>query len=179
MQAYVLLAVQKFFAGTSLLSSGAAARMAHFLLTHPSLLSLRTQEDRTLLKRAEPLKDSADALSVVTPAGAMRVYHWMPETDMPADAPVAVLVHGWGGQGLFMAQYVPALTIAGFQVAAIDLPGHGQSTASHTDTTNAAELVIATARALGRADVLIGHSFGALAVLHAASGGPPLHERIP
>ncbi|MGI9483444.1 MAG: alpha/beta hydrolase [Hyphomicrobiales bacterium] len=178
MQAYILLAVQKLFAGTSLLSPGTAARMAHFLLTHPAMLAMRTHAERTLLQRAEPLKQSAEKLNVVTPGGTMQVYYWPPASETGANAPVAILAHGWGGQGLFMAQFVEPLRQAGFQVAAVDLPGHGGSASTHTDPANAAELVIATARALGRADILIGHSFGALAVLHAAAGGAPLHDNV-
>jgi pimeloyl-ACP methyl ester carboxylesterase len=178
MQVYVLHAIQMLFAAISRVAPGVAAKIAWFLLSHPDYFKFRTTVENELLELAEPLKASADALSVVTTHGAMRVYHWMPDDIKPGGAPVAILVHGWGGCGLYMTQFVPPLLNAGYQVAAIDLPGHGGSQGASTDAGNTTELVLATARALGRADLLLGHSFGALAVMLAAAGGAPLHDKI-
>lgn len=178
MQVYVLHFVQMLFAVISRISPALAAKVAWFLISHPGYFKFRTSVENELLELAGPLAARADALNVVTSQGSMRVYHWMPGEPSPDGAPVAVLVHGWGAQGLYMAQFVEPLLNAGYQVAAVDLPGHGGSDGASTDAANSAELVIATARALGRVDLLLGHSFGAIAVMLAAAGGPPLHDAV-
>lgn len=45
----------------------------------------------------------------------------------PADGPVALLVHGWGGSVYTFDATIPALAASGHRVLALDLPGHGLS----------------------------------------------------
>ncbi|MGI9371755.1 MAG: alpha/beta hydrolase [Hyphomicrobiales bacterium] len=168
MQANILFAVQKSFAGISKLSPRLAARMVHGLITNPSLLVRPSSEERELLANNEPILQRADALTVMAPAGAMRVYHWTPESDRPADAPVAVLVHGWGARAAHMAGFVPLLLSQGYQVAAPELPGHGTSAKGSLTISSADAVIKATSAALGGVNILMGHSFGASAVLNAA-----------
>lgn len=44
-----------------------------------------------------------------------------------SDAPVVVLVHGWGVHSHLWKRTAPALLAAGLRVVAVDLPGHGLS----------------------------------------------------
>ncbi len=168
MQASILYIIQKCFAGLSKLSPRAAASTVHWLITNPSLLVRPSHEERDLLAANAPIMETADALTVMTPSGSVRVYHWTPQTDRPADAPVAILAHGWGARAAHMAGFVPSLLNQGYQVAALDLPGHGASARAPLTISTASEVIIDTAGALGGVNVLIGHSFGASVVLNAA-----------
>lgn len=178
MQVFAIQALQGIFSGLSAVSPEMAAKFAYFGFRRPGKLGFKTDIERTLLQQAAPLKSQADALSVVTSHGNMRVYHWTPDINHKGERPAAILIHGWGGQALYMAQFVPLLLELGFQVAAVDLPGHGASESPVTTMAGATELVIATGRAMGRADILIGHSFGTVIAALAAEGGAPLYTSL-
>jgi pimeloyl-ACP methyl ester carboxylesterase len=79
-------------------------------------------------------------------------------------------VHGWGGHAGRLSRFVPALTAAGFSVAAFDAPAHGTSDgwlASLPDFVEAIGLVASEVAPVA----LIGHSMGAAACALAARDG--------
>lgn len=88
--------------------------------------------------------------------------------------PTIVFIHGvlndhsvWILQSRYLANH-------GYNVLAIDLPGHGKSTGScPTSVEAAAAFIIALLDAAGVAKAaLVGHSWGSLIALHAASLAP-------
>jgi pimeloyl-ACP methyl ester carboxylesterase len=84
--------------------------------------------------------------------------------------PCVLLVHGWGGHAGRLSRFVPALTAAGFSVAAFDAPAHGTSDgrlASLPDFIEAIGLVASEVAPVA----LIGHSMGAAACALAIRGG--------
>ena len=94
--------------------------------------------------------------------------------DFDSSQPTAVFVHGvlndhsvWILQTRYFANH-------GWNVLAIDLPGHGRSGGkAPTTVQEAAESVIALLDAAGvEKAILIGHSFGSLIALHAAAEYP-------
>lgn len=107
-------------------------------------------------------------------------------------APVALLVHGWHSDSRTWWRVGPALVEAGFQVLAVDLPGHGRTPAPGRLSTvedwahDLADTL--DAHAPGRIALGLGHSAGAATVAELAfidSGcferivleEPPTHER--
>lgn len=94
--------------------------------------------------------------------------------EFDAALPTAVLIHGaqndhsvWAGQSRHLAQH-------GFNVLALDLPGHGRSKGEARNSIGAMAawlLALLDAAGLARA-ALIGHSMGALIALEAASMAP-------
>ncbi|GAA3539667.1 hypothetical protein GCM10022222_24070 [Amycolatopsis ultiminotia] len=88
--------------------------------------------------------------------------------DGPADAPVLLLVHGFGGS-LRSYDPVAALLTERFRVVRADLRGHGR-TGGHTGLDAAAQAE-ALAAAVGNLTGItaVGHSFGADVVLELAT----------
>jgi len=86
-----------------------------------------------------------------------------------------VLAHGQSGNRSDMLGRATAFLAAGYNVLAIDLRGHGESSGNYmTPGFKEAEDVLAAVAYLRREDkqrriILLGHSYGAVAVLHAAA----------
>lgn len=96
------------------------------------------------------------------------------ELSGPADAPLVLLAHGMGDTRAAFRFVVPALVGAGYRVATADLRGHGESTvpwASYGCRVSGEDL-LALARHLGGAAVLVGHSSSASSAIWAAADDP-------
>lgn len=96
--------------------------------------------------------------------------------DVSGEGPLVVLAHGMGDSRQAYRFLAPALVQAGYQVATMDLRGHGESSvgwASYTRTAIAGDLV-ALVRHLGGPAVLVGHSIAGGAVTIAAAKAPEL-----
>jgi pimeloyl-ACP methyl ester carboxylesterase len=99
------------------------------------------------------------------------IYAYTAGKTLDAAKPTIVFIHGvlndhsvWILQSRYLANH-------GFNVLAIDLPGHGKSAGSCPQSVQAAAaLIIALldAAGIGKA-TLVGHSWGSLIALHAAS----------
>lgn len=94
-----------------------------------------------------------------------------------AGAPLAFLVHGWGGYWQQLASHIPALVEAGYRVVAYDAPSHGRSThgahgfgsGSVLEMTEAIDAVVGE---FGRPSLVLAHSIGAMAALRDARRRP-------
>ncbi len=80
--------------------------------------------------------------------------------------PTALLVHGWGGNGLQLAAVGRGLAQRGWRAVALDLPAHGRSAGRSTNLLELAEVVAAAVREVG-ATAVVAHSFGTAASLVA------------
>jgi pimeloyl-ACP methyl ester carboxylesterase len=109
----------------------------------------------------------------LTPA-ATNVYAYTGARPLDAAKPVLVFVHGaandhsvWALQSRYFAHH-------GWNVLAVDLPGHGRSDGDPLPSVEAiANWIPAVLDAAGAADAaLVGHSLGALAVLECAARHP-------
>ena len=91
-----------------------------------------------------------------------------------AGKPFVVLVHGAGMDHTVWQQQSRYLAHHGWNVLAVDLPGHGASDGAPLDSVEAlADWVAALLDATGIAEAaLVGHSLGALTALEAAARHP-------
>lgn len=105
------------------------------------------------------------------------LYAYTGGKDYNPDLPTMVFIHGvlndhsvWALQSRYFANH-------GFNVLAIDLPGHGRSSgAPPASVAEAAAIVLGLLDDLQVAEaVLVGHSWGSLIALHAAGLAP---ERV-
>jgi pimeloyl-ACP methyl ester carboxylesterase len=96
--------------------------------------------------------------------------------EVTGAGPLVVLAHGMGDSRQAYRFLAPALVEAGFRVAATDLRGHGESSASWSSCTRTdlAEDLIALVKHLGGPAVLVGHSISGGAVTIAAAKAPEL-----
>src|SRR5262245_37033545 len=119
-----------------------------------------------------------------TSSAHLRVAAWWiaAAPDRPGHATV-VLVHGRGNTRATMLPRAKFLVAAGYDVLAIDLRAHGDSAGDYPSPgyLEAAEVEAAVAEAHRRSPspvVLLGHSVGGVAVLHAASHRPAIAGAI-
>jgi pimeloyl-ACP methyl ester carboxylesterase len=90
--------------------------------------------------------------------------------------PTAYLVHGWGGWWQQLSAHVAPLVEAGLCVVAFDAPSHGDSSPGafgrrSTTFVEMAHALTAVVADFGRPTVVVTHSAGAMAALHALGLG--------
>ena len=114
------------------------------------------------------------ALFALTPKHESGIFEIEPPTPythyMPVDAPRGrvLVVHGLDVTREVMSLISAALVDGGFEVYAIDLPGHGDSKAKF-ETAQAEEAIRNTVAKLGENTILLGHSLGAGLLLDLAA----------
>ena len=82
-----------------------------------------------------------------------------------------LLLHGWEGRGTQLGAFVPKLLAAGYQVVAVDLPGHGDATPALTSVVDFGHAIGALVRELGPFAGVVGHSMGGAAATLAHTFG--------
>lgn len=91
------------------------------------------------------------------------------------DAPVALLVHGWGGQAAQMRPLAHALLAIGMRPLILEMPAHGRSAGSRSNLpqfARAIEYVAARLQQQGHTlQLAAAHSMGANALAQAAGRG--------
>lgn len=87
-----------------------------------------------------------------------------------AEAPTALVIHGWRSRSDHMRHIIEGLLGRGFRVLAVDLPGHGGSAGRRLNMALAVAAVAAVADHFGSPQVLVGHSFGGAVAVNAAVG---------
>lgn len=82
-----------------------------------------------------------------------------------------LLMHGWGGRATQLAPFIPAFVAAGYEVVAVDAPGHGLSAGRHASLFHFANALERALAETGPVEAVIAHSFGGAATAYAASRG--------
>lgn len=110
------------------------------------------------------------SLSVYTPGGP------------PADAPLVLLVHGWGGHAGQMLSLAHAVAALGFAPVLVEMPAHGRSAGSVSNLPQFARAIDYLAARLTqegrRLQAIAAHSLGANALAYAASRGLPVQRLV-
>lgn len=132
--------------------------------------------DNPRIRDAQALFAQAEISKVTYGCGYVRVARFEP--DQPVKGTV-LLLHGWGGQGLFMAGFVRPLLARGYRVLAADLPAHGGSSGRQLTFPLAIEALHAVTRGLRPLAGIVGHSFGGAVAVAAAAGGVPAFAPLP
>ena len=94
-------------------------------------------------------------------------------SDVPADAPRVLLVHGWAGDAQQMRGLGDALVRAGRHPVLIDLPAHGRSDGWSSNLAQWVRALFAVTARFGPWDAIGAHSLGSIAVAHALARGLP------
>jgi pimeloyl-ACP methyl ester carboxylesterase len=114
-------------------------------------------------------RDVTDAFYLERPTGRIAY-------SLTGEGPLVICVPGMGDVRSVYRFLAPALATAGFQVATMDLRGHGDSdvTFDSYDDVAAGSDLVALATHLGGPAILIGNSMGAGAACWAAADAPAL-----
>lgn len=75
----------------------------------------------------------------------------------------ALLIHGWAGSSRQYRRIALRLADDGYKCFVIDLPAHGVESGESTDVPEIAEAIEIAGNAIGRLDLVVAHSFGAMA----------------
>lgn len=85
--------------------------------------------------------------------------------------PAVYLFHGWGGRGGQWVSFIEPIVAAGFTAVVLDAPMHGESPAQRTSILHFAAALSAVVESVGPARLVVGHSAGAVACVHALHHG--------
>lgn len=126
-------------------------------------------------RRAQPRMARAliEAEEVRLPLASGEVAAWR-----VGEGPAVLFVHGWEDDN---ALWGPALDLFrqwGRAVVAIDLPGHGHSSANDATVREASAAVRAAAQTLGPVFAVVGHSYGCAAIIHALGHGLEVEKAV-
>jgi pimeloyl-ACP methyl ester carboxylesterase len=87
------------------------------------------------------------------------------------EGPTVLLVHGWEGRGTSLMAFIRPLVDSGFQVVALDGPGHGNSPGETTDSMDFARHLAGVGQDLGPLAGVVAHSMGAASTALAIRRG--------
>ena len=160
------------------LAPALAGDIAYRRFCRPVWSTRRAPDHVVLAERARFHLRKARWVSVPTTEGVMQAYVFEPEPGQATRGGV-LIAHGWTGEASFMAVFAEQLRRAGFRVVTFDQPAHGKSEKERASLIDCSRAVIEVAEALGPIRFAIAHSMGALAVLHAGEGGPPMPRAYP
>ena len=76
---------------------------------------------------------------------------------------MALLIHGWAGSSQQYRRIALRLMEEGYRCVVIDLPAHGIEAGRSTDAFEMADAIEIAGNALGKVDMVIAHSLGAMA----------------
>ncbi len=85
--------------------------------------------------------------------------------------PRILMIHGWEGRATQWGPFADAATRAGFEVLAVDAPGHGHSTGRTAHPALFAKALLEADRRYGPFAALVGHSMGGASAAFALSSG--------
>jgi pimeloyl-ACP methyl ester carboxylesterase len=113
--------------------------------------------------RSEPLPFEGASVTLYAPSAAN------------ADAPVVLLVHGWGGNARQLQALAEGLAQAGFHPVLVEMPAHGRSRGQVSNLPQFARAIEYVAARLGQRGLevkhVVAHSMGANAAAYAAGRG--------
>jgi pimeloyl-ACP methyl ester carboxylesterase len=145
------------------------AGMAEHLFTTPKRIPAPPRE-RAHVRAAHHSRQT-------TSVGTLALSHWS-AAELPWERPAAqtvLLLHGWQGRGSQLYAFIDPLLQAGYDVVAIDGPGHGRSTGGRADVGTFSIALREVARALANTGpavtAVVAHSMGAGAAALAVADG--------
>ena len=150
-----------------LLFPGLAGRLAFAVFCRTNDPAKPSRGEQKAMDRAAPFMAQAHTIRLQSSQGWVAV-HWFAARS-PLKGKV-ILLHGWASRTDYMAGMIEALTLDGWAVAALDLPGHGQSSGRTLNVKLGVEAVAIVHEAFGPFDFAIGHSFGGVVAVNAAVG---------
>ena len=157
----MLTAIRWLLAITGWFSAPLSARLAGVVFCTPMPLRLTPS-------RKEP-PYGGEMLQVPCGRRRLALYRWAPAG--PEHAGKVLLVHGWGGLGWQWRRFVEPLRQCGFEVLALDLPGHGRSGGRTTNLPQVVRAVEKLAEIFGPFAGVVGHSLGGNALAVAVARG--------
>jgi pimeloyl-ACP methyl ester carboxylesterase len=159
-----LTVIRPVVAAVSRLAPGLTGRVAFQMFCRPPQPTRLSDEQRKLGAAADKRLAAAERLELtvpdngVFPGAQVAAYRFVSEHQPPRG--VVALVHGWTGRAAFMTAFAKPLTAAGYDVVALDLPGHGASSGRTLHVPLGVAALHALHAQTGPWTGVIAHSFG-------------------
>ncbi|MCF3639926.1 lysophospholipase [Rhizobium sp. TRM95111] len=169
MASFTLKVIRGTFAAVDRLSPRAAGRLAFRLFATTPSRRPKSAKERELLGASRIWMSNARAVDLRFAGGQARAHHF-PARPCLAHAGRVLVVHGWGSRAAYLSALTGGLVAAGYEVVALDLPGHGASRGRTLTMPMAVRAIDAAWRRFGGFDHFCGHSFGGAALGCAAAG---------
>ncbi len=167
--AYEALAViRPFVKVSSRIAPRLTGNLAFKAFCRPPRANGTDDTQRRLMARAEARMDHAERTRVPYEGGEVLAYRF--RTQAGPNRGTVLLIHGWTGRAAFMSAFVEPLNGAGFDVVAVDLPGHGHSSGRNLHIPLGIRALHAVHDALGPWHGVIAHSFGGALATSLVSG---------
>ena len=97
---------------------------------------------------------------------------------IPNDGNKVLFVHGCNGRSSQFYRIIELLSDEGYDITAIDLPGHGRSTRSTTTLPEITDLISEVTKSRGPYYGIVCHSFGGVAALNAVRLGATFEKSV-
>ena len=97
---------------------------------------------------------------------------------IPNEGYKVLFVHGWNGRSSQFYRIIELLHNNGYDITAIDLPGHGRSTKSATNLPEITDLISEVTKSRGPYHGIVCHSFGGVAALNSIRLGANFEKLV-
>jgi pimeloyl-ACP methyl ester carboxylesterase len=148
---------------------GLAGRAAFELFCRTSDPARPTPKEKAAIDRAAPVMAEARHHRLKLGRGCVMAHQFRANPDMPKEGK-ALVIHGWRSRTDLMALMIRDLTLHGWDVIGVDLPGHGGSGGRRLNVKLGVEAAKAASDWFGPFDLIAGHSFGGLVGVNAVTG---------
>lgn len=137
----------------NLFSSNLAGKLTFKVFCSPFAAKLTAKQQQYL--------DEAIAHTITVNNEKVKYYQW-------GQGPKKVLmIHGWRSNAYRWKLYINALPQEEYTIYALDFPAHGASEGKYWNVLKGADCIKAISDKIGHADIMMGHSVGAFAMLYA------------
>ena len=132
-----------------------------------------SETQRKLIERAAARMEHAERRRLPCEGGEVQAYRFPASTAESRGT--VLLVHGWTGRAAFMSAFLEPLAADGWEVVAIDLPGHGLSSGRTLHVPLGVAALQAAHAAYGPFGAIVAHSFGGALATAFVSGAVAHH----
>ena len=147
-EAVVLKTISVGLAGLSYVAPALAGRIATYLWFTPFPLAR---------PRSPQIPPGARRITFESAGSVVHGY------EIGDGSRTALLIHGWAGSSRQYRRIALRLTEEGYRCVVIDLPAHGIEAGRSTHAFEMADAIEIAGNALGKVDIVVAHSLGAMA----------------
>ena len=144
--------------------SNAKVRLALGILNTPIKMPLAPVNQVLAMRAAIEFKRLCDESIKMTTNGKSFVVHRFTPQNKRAKV---LVVHGWLSKTTYMMNFVRHLYYQGYEVFAMDLPGHGKSSRDDLHWKESVHLILEVQKRFGKFDLALGHSYGGAMLLNS------------
>ncbi|MGX9144527.1 alpha/beta hydrolase [Mesorhizobium sp. 128a] len=169
MASFGLKVIRGVFGAAEHVAPRLSGRAAFELFCRTPSVKALSDGERRAVDRAAGFMAEARHHRLKTRNGCVMVHEFRPEPGR-ASAGTVLVIHGWRSRTEYMRALIEGFRGAGYRVASLDLPGHGQSLGRHLNMVNAVEAAKVAGEWFGPFKAIVGHSFGGAVAANAIAG---------